>query len=221
MEKKIVRFAERGFPLTGSVVHITPKGSMTTEVFVKWLDHFAKFMSAPPVILIFDGASCHLDVSIVAKAEQLGIHMLCLPSNTTHELQTMEKLQSQNEAATNSFSTVLVTSNTETSKRARLRKKALNYKAQEVTRNLFQNKNDTEKSLKPMRSKQETRTCEPEPIPSTSRENVEETWFCKLCETHCISDMCQCIMCLIWVHEDCVGLTAEDEEDFVCPDCTP
>lgn len=75
----------------GSVVHMTPKGSMTTEVFVKWLDHFAKFMSAPPVILIFDGASCHLDLSIVGKAEQLGIHMICLPSNTTHELQPMDK----------------------------------------------------------------------------------------------------------------------------------
>ncbi|GLV40062.1 hypothetical protein CBL_02947 [Carabus blaptoides fortunei] len=82
-------FADRLPP--GSEVRMTTNGSMTTEVFVKWLEHFSKFMSAPPVILIFDGDSSHLDISIVDKAEELGIHLLCLPSNTTHELQPMDK----------------------------------------------------------------------------------------------------------------------------------
>ncbi|GLV34055.1 hypothetical protein CBL_05075 [Carabus blaptoides fortunei] len=74
----------------GSEVRMTTKGSMTTEVFVKWLEHFSKFMSAPPVILIFDGVSSHLDISIFDKVAELGMH-LCLPSNTTHELHPMDK----------------------------------------------------------------------------------------------------------------------------------
>lgn len=59
----------------GSEVYMTPKGCMTTEVFVKWLDHFTK--------LIFLGASCYLDISSVDKAQQLGIDLLCIP-NSTH-----------------------------------------------------------------------------------------------------------------------------------------
>ncbi|XP_050305584.1 uncharacterized protein LOC126742823 [Anthonomus grandis grandis] len=79
-----------GLP-AGSAVHMTAKGSMTTEIFIKWLEHFSQFMSSPPTILIFDGASSHLDESIAEKAETLGIELLCLPSNTTHELQPMDK----------------------------------------------------------------------------------------------------------------------------------
>lgn len=61
-----------GLP-AGSAVYMTPKGSMTTDIFLKWIDHFAKFMSPPPTVLIFDGASSHLDVTIADKAESLGI----------------------------------------------------------------------------------------------------------------------------------------------------
>lgn len=41
--------------------------------------------------LIFDGAKLHLDVSIVDAAEKHDISLFCLPSNTTHELQPMDK----------------------------------------------------------------------------------------------------------------------------------
>lgn len=79
-----------GLPL-GSAVEMAPKGSMTTEIFLKWLDHFARYMSPPPTLLIFDGMSSHLDISIANKAELLGIELFCLPSNTTHELQPLDK----------------------------------------------------------------------------------------------------------------------------------
>ncbi|XP_030746596.1 uncharacterized protein LOC115875316 [Sitophilus oryzae] len=74
----------------GSQVRMAPKGSMTTSLFIEWLHHFSNFIQ-PPVLLIFDGAASHLDISIVDAAEPLGIHLLCLPSNTTHELQPLDK----------------------------------------------------------------------------------------------------------------------------------
>ena len=40
---------------------------------------------------IFDGAACHLDLSIVEVADSLDIALYCLPSNTTHELQPLDK----------------------------------------------------------------------------------------------------------------------------------
>lgn len=76
---------------TGSTVSMSPKGSMTTELFCKWLDHFVKYKPAGKVMLIFDGAACHLDITIAAKAEENDIELLCLPSNTTHELQPLDK----------------------------------------------------------------------------------------------------------------------------------
>ncbi|CAK1599673.1 unnamed protein product [Parnassius mnemosyne] len=75
----------------GSLVAMTPKGSMNSETFVKWIHHFAKFKTPGPCLLIFDGASSHLDYNIVDVADKHDITLLCLPSNTTHELQPMDK----------------------------------------------------------------------------------------------------------------------------------
>ncbi|KAI4464013.1 hypothetical protein MML48_4g00010929 [Holotrichia oblita] len=74
----------------GSRVAMSPKGSMTTSLFIEWLSHFSSFIQ-PPVLLIFDGAASHLDLIIVDTAERLGIHLLCLPSNTAHALQPLDK----------------------------------------------------------------------------------------------------------------------------------
>ncbi|XP_057330208.1 uncharacterized protein LOC130670746 [Microplitis mediator] len=64
---------------------------MTNELFKEFLKHLAKFKTAGECLLIFDGAACHLDLSIVDLTESLGIYLYCLPSNTTHELQPLDK----------------------------------------------------------------------------------------------------------------------------------
>ncbi|XP_018572498.1 uncharacterized protein LOC108911908 [Anoplophora glabripennis] len=75
----------------GSDAFMTTKGSMTVSTFCSWLEHFAKYKVAGPCLLIFDGAKCHLEYSIVEKAAEFDITLYCLPSNTTHELQPMDK----------------------------------------------------------------------------------------------------------------------------------
>lgn len=75
----------------GSLVKMTPKGSMTTETFREFIHHLHKYRTSGPCLLIFDGAKCHLDFTIVEEAEKCGITLYCLPSNTTHELQPMDK----------------------------------------------------------------------------------------------------------------------------------
>ncbi|XP_072394912.1 uncharacterized protein [Diabrotica undecimpunctata] len=64
---------------------------MTNEAFISWLGHFAKYKNTGPTLLIFDGAKSHLDISIVETAENYGVTLFCLPSNTTHELQPLDK----------------------------------------------------------------------------------------------------------------------------------
>ena len=74
-----------------ATVEMAPKGSMTNAVFIKWLHHLGKFKQAGPVLLIFDGAKCHLHPDIVDVADIYEIQLFCLPSNTTHELQPLDK----------------------------------------------------------------------------------------------------------------------------------
>lgn len=75
----------------GTLALMTPKASMTIDTFNTWIKHLAKYKLPGKCLLIFDGASCHLDTSIVDTAETHDITLFCLPSNTTHELQPMDK----------------------------------------------------------------------------------------------------------------------------------
>lgn len=70
---------------------MSEKGSMTNDLFIKWLDHFNEFKPSGRVLLIFDGAACHLSPQIVDAADKYEITLYCLPSNTTHELQPLDK----------------------------------------------------------------------------------------------------------------------------------
>lgn len=64
---------------------------MTTSIFIEWLHHFNSYKPKGVCLLIFDGAKSHLDYEIVTTAERYDILLYCLPSNTTHELQPMDK----------------------------------------------------------------------------------------------------------------------------------
>ena len=74
-----------------AVVCMSDKGSMATELFIKWLEHFSIYKPVGKVLLIFDGASSHLHPGIVDAAIANDVVLFCLPSNTTHELQPMDK----------------------------------------------------------------------------------------------------------------------------------
>lgn len=68
---------------------------MTNELFIEFLKHLARYKTPGKCLLILDGAACHLEVgrsaSIVEVADSLDIALYCLPSNTTHELQPLDK----------------------------------------------------------------------------------------------------------------------------------
>lgn len=352
----------------GSQVEMTEKGSMTTSVFIKWLEHFAKYISQPPVLLIFDGAASHLDLSIVEKADELNIHLLCLPSNTTHELQPMDKSvfrsfehhwdeqlllyweknperkmskerfsdvftpvwskcmtienitagfrstgifpfdknaipvhaygpslptyrltenspphveeidnqewNSEDEIPlallkqrydrfkhpkpVNVFSVILRTPDMEEVKKpTKPRKKSLNYRAQEVTKDLFSEQNHSnssptvtkglssrstasaKSSLTSSAEKGGSKAPAEESVPARSSETArsapsasasasatptsaaQESWFCVACHEDFVADMRPCKLCNRWMHEECIGFTADDFDEVTCPICLP
>ena len=42
--------------------------------------------SARPILLIYNGHASHLSIEVIEKARANDIHLLCLPSHTTHIL---------------------------------------------------------------------------------------------------------------------------------------
>ncbi|XP_052742085.1 uncharacterized protein LOC128198842 [Bicyclus anynana] len=75
----------------GTLVRMAPKGSMTSDLFVEFIQHLAKHKVADKCLLIFDGAKCHLSIEALEEADKNNVVLYCLPSNTTHELQPLDK----------------------------------------------------------------------------------------------------------------------------------
>lgn len=75
----------------GTKVSMAPKGSMTSSLFVEFIQHFAQHKAPGKCLLIFDGAKCHLTYEALEEADKNNIVLYCLPSNTTHELQPLDK----------------------------------------------------------------------------------------------------------------------------------
>jgi len=75
----------------GSVTQMISHGSMTTEAFVNWFMHFSHYKVAGSYLLVFDEVTSHLEHSTVEAADRHDITLLCLLSQTIHELQPMDK----------------------------------------------------------------------------------------------------------------------------------
>lgn len=302
----------------GILVKMAPKGSMTTELFVEFIRHLAKYKIGGPIILVFDGAKCHLDFTIVKEADKHEITLLCLPSNTTHELQPLDKAvyrsfeahwdqqvllywekhpervitksrfnhifskvwsrcmtnenivsgfratglypydpsaipfsafapstlterpdnqankvedssnsddecslavlqqrlkkKSENkENFNNSFHELMETPDLVKKKEEKAaRRKTLNYKAQVVTKSLFQ------RADKP---KPSTSSCSTSTSKSPANKDTYSPWYCPVCKESRQSDMRRCIQCNSWAHEDCLGYTPSDDDDYICIEC--
>ncbi|KAI4471518.1 zinc finger fyve/phd-type [Holotrichia oblita] len=176
-----------GLP-TGAIAHMTPKGSMTTEVFLKWLEHFA--------------SKKRDDTDAEAEREENWYSEDEIP------LADLIKKGVQN----NSFSKVLVTPDMTPVKTTK-RKKALNYRAQNVKKAMFTD------IFNSFGQKKSTSIRKSSALPSTGKPTATEVWMCSVCNSDYVADMSSCCLCGTWVHEECVGLTVHNTEDFVCPEC--
>lgn len=305
----------------GSLVQMAPKGSMTTSLFIKFIEHLSRHKTAGPILLVFDGASSHLHYSIVDFADEKDITLFCLPSNTTHELQPLDKAvyrsfeahwdqelfrywdtypekhlnkpifniisrvwpkcmtpeniqsgfratglypfdpsaipdcafapslvselplpanilenKSQTEETSDSddnialatlkqklqkandehvaktlnmsFQELLPTPHNKNSKIKKVRRKAINYKAQKVTKDLFNNETTCTSTI----------PCTSKVKPSVPA-SQPESWYCPACGEDKQIDMRMCIICSKYYHEERVGIAADDSSDFVCFDC--
>ncbi|CAG9560089.1 unnamed protein product [Danaus chrysippus] len=94
-----------------------------------------------------------------------------------------------------------------------LRQKAINYRGTSVTKDLFDKFNEEKKNRKKAKTVSAKKSTT---IKGTSQKQV--SWYCHACEEDRMDDaMRQCSQCFKWYHEQCVGLSMEDTDDFQCP----
>lgn len=78
---------------SGSAVNVGETGWMTSELFVKYLEHFNSFTRPSedsPVLLLLDNHTTHITFSAFKFCVQNHIVLLGFPSHTTHRLQPMD-----------------------------------------------------------------------------------------------------------------------------------
>lgn len=66
---------------------------MTTEIIMKWINHFQSFVKASiddKVIQIVDGHASHKGIETLEYAKENGIHVICLPPHCTHRMQPLD-----------------------------------------------------------------------------------------------------------------------------------
>lgn len=83
---------EEAFPHTGYAA--TPHGWMTENAFYSWFKtHFLKFCPKErPLLLLFDGHTSHVSISLIKLAKEENICLLKLPPHTTHVLQPLDAI---------------------------------------------------------------------------------------------------------------------------------
>ena len=79
--------------IPGTLFAFSPKGWIDTELFENWFFHHFLAYTPPvrPLLLLLDGHSSHYSPTFVNKAAEEKIIVFCLPPNTTHRTQPLDK----------------------------------------------------------------------------------------------------------------------------------
>lgn len=74
-----------------TVFHVSDNGWMTNELFFERFKLFVVMVpTVRPVLLVSDGHGSHITIEVIEYARSNEIHLLCLPSHTSHILQPLD-----------------------------------------------------------------------------------------------------------------------------------
>jgi hypothetical protein len=82
---------------SGATMTMSRKAWMTGFLLSTWINHFIQSLqysggisAENPHLLILDGHNLHVTIEVVAKAKEVGLHLVTLPSHTSHALQPLD-----------------------------------------------------------------------------------------------------------------------------------
>ena len=104
------------------------------------------------------------------------------------------------------------------------RRKSLNYKAQVVKKSLFDDRAFQKSTEKDTQSAAKVKAAAVKVIEdcqkaSCSKITASDSWYCLLCQEASQKDMRQCIGCQTWAHDECLGYSASDDDEYTCRTC--
>lgn len=77
--------------LPGTLVKLSPKGWINTDLFVEWFQFFINSIPpARPVILLMDSHASHINATVLALAKENDIYLFTFPAHTSHLLQPLD-----------------------------------------------------------------------------------------------------------------------------------
>jgi len=91
--KRMTDVLLKGSP-AGTIGGCSENGWVTSELFVKWLQHFAEHVKPSkdiPVILLVDGHASHKTLAAIEFARSNGIVMISFPPHSTHRMQPLDR----------------------------------------------------------------------------------------------------------------------------------
>ena len=75
----------------GTKFGCTSNGWITQDLFTEWFSFFlSSIPPIRPVLLLMDGHATHINIDVIDLARENDVHLLCLPSHTTHLLQPLD-----------------------------------------------------------------------------------------------------------------------------------
>ena len=75
----------------GTSFNCSDSGWITQELYIEWFKFFLTCIPPTrPVLLIEDGHSSHISIDVIELARENSVHILCIPSHTTHLLQPLD-----------------------------------------------------------------------------------------------------------------------------------
>lgn len=78
--------------LPNSLVRISKKGWINSQLFIEWFQHFIDSIPKKPrpVILLMDSHASHLSPTVLTMARENGIYLFTFPAHTSHLLQPLD-----------------------------------------------------------------------------------------------------------------------------------
>lgn len=104
-----------------------------------------------------------------------------------------------------------------TNKTPTVRKKAINYRGTPVTKDLFNKIKKINKKTSTVKKRKTTAVNYSAPKDDDGSSLDQERWYCYGCEEDRMAHMRTYKKCGKWYHEECVGLTEDDADNFECP----
>ena len=75
----------------GTLFGCSKTGWVNQDLYIEWFRFFISLIPAiRPVLLVMDGHCSHMSLEVIQLAQENDIHLLCLPSHTSHLLQPLD-----------------------------------------------------------------------------------------------------------------------------------